>query len=73
MTIRFTRAQYDQLVEADRLLHDLIPVLDEWDGCGLDCSGFREIAADLSTKISRIRPRVEQHLYESGQLVRPHE
>lgn len=50
----FTRKHYDDLKAAQRTIHDVLPVMDKAEACGMECREFRDRAKYLSEMLSLI-------------------
>lgn len=37
------RAEYERLKEAERILHDLVPLMDAAERCNIDCAEYRQV------------------------------
>lgn len=48
---RFDKADYAELLQAERDLHDLLPEIDKAEECGIDCQARR---ADREAALERI-------------------
>lgn len=53
--IRMSKERYDELVKAERMLNDLLPVYDKLEECGVDCTGFRQINAERLPQIAAMK------------------
>lgn len=53
-TTVFNRAHYEMVKTAQRILHDLVPVFDKAEICGLECQQYRQYAQQLQTQLSSI-------------------
>jgi hypothetical protein len=51
----FNRNHYEQVLNAERKLHDLLPVLDKAENCGIDCGQFRDLHQYLSQQLSALK------------------
>lgn len=50
----FTRADFDALKRAQRILHDLAPTIDKAESCGVECEGYRAIAREIGDRLMMI-------------------
>lgn len=50
----FTLKDWEQLQEAKRILHDVLPEFDKAESCGNDCQNFREIHAEMLRRLAAI-------------------
>lgn len=50
----FTQEQLAANLKAQRMLHDLFPLLDKADKCGIPTDALRTIAAGLQTQLQAI-------------------
>lgn len=51
----FDRTDFDRLVTAERLLHDLLPKIDKAAACGIECDGYREIQKNALEMLATIK------------------
>jgi len=49
-----SRQDYHRILEAQRNLHDILPIIDSAENCGLPCDEFREVHRFLSEKFNAI-------------------
>lgn len=54
-TYRLTTVDYNKLLESERILHDLLPEMDNMEACGRDCTDRRAAVQDLLEKFSNIK------------------
>lgn len=47
----FQKRHFDSLKSAQRTLHDLLPLIDKAEGCGIECQEFRNVAEELSRRL----------------------
>lgn len=50
----FQRRHFEQLKLAQRQLHDLLPLIDKADKCGIECAEFRQIGQELGRRLETI-------------------
>lgn len=50
----FTKRDYDKLQEARRKIHDLLPMFDRAQNCGIDCDELRQAAEELRNRLESI-------------------
>lgn len=51
----YTRADYERLREAQRLINEVLPIIDKIENCGTACDAFREVCAELSGRLSQLQ------------------
>lgn len=51
----FTIQDRDRLHEAQRALHDVLPMLDKAGACGVDCGPYKEICEKLQKDLDAIK------------------
>jgi len=64
----FDHADFDRLKSAQRKLHDLQPLLDKAEKCGVECQQFRQLSAVISEQLTAI-----EREFMSGREVKPPE
>lgn len=57
MAITLSQERYSELLEAERLLHDVLPDLDKLEECGVDCQQARAAYQESMGKITAIKAR----------------
>jgi len=49
-----TAEQLDKLKRAQRDFHDILPVFDDAEKCGIDCTAFRALVADQQEVLTNL-------------------
>lgn len=62
--VTLDQSQVAELQQAQRILHDLLPEIDDLEACGIDCSGARVIRDQLSNETRELVARFSQ--FEPG-------
>jgi hypothetical protein len=50
-----TRAQYDELKKAERIVLDTLPMIDAAEQCGIECQQYRGMVQSLMEQMSAIQ------------------
>jgi len=50
-----TNEQYAKLLEAERVIHDVLPDLDKLEECGVECQAYREGLRQKQQQIEAIK------------------
>ncbi len=53
----FTKTDHTALKKAQRQLHDLLPMVDNADACGVECDAFRSVMDEISKQLAEIESR----------------
>ena len=51
----FTKKDLEEILQNERRIANLLPLLQKAENCGIDCSLYRDICATQSEKLRRIR------------------
>lgn len=54
-TSEWTLSDWNKLMDAKRILADLVGKMDKAEKCGVDCQGYREIHAHMSQAFDNIQ------------------
>lgn len=61
------QSQMDAVASAQRILHDLVPLIANLEQCGTDCSGFKDKVQEYYDTLQEIVKRFGPNgLYEQG-------
>ncbi len=60
----FSREQRAQLQSDLRELHDILPMIDDAEKCGVECSVFRDVVNELRTNLETIESKFMQRIRE---------
>ncbi len=55
--ITLTESEAEQLTQAERQIHDILPVLDDLESCGVECDQLRIRLQQDQESLSEIRKR----------------
>lgn len=53
--VRLSREAYQELLNAERRLHDMLPEYDKAEECGIECQYLREGTADILARIAKMK------------------
>ena len=51
----YSREQYDRILQAERIINDLLPVIDKLEACGEDCNNYRFASKQFFDKLALIK------------------
>lgn len=54
-----SRADYQAILEGERVLHDTLPLIESAEACGMECQAFREIYKFTQDKFAALK----QHFF----------
>ena len=60
----FSREQRASLQDDLRELHDLLPMIDDAEQCGVECSVFRDVVTELRKNLETIEAKIMQSVKE---------
>lgn len=53
----YTRADYDKLKDLQRKLHDLLPICDDAEACGVETAAWRGLIEETQRTLTEIESR----------------
>lgn len=54
-SVKMTVETFEKIQRIERELHDLLPVLDGMEECGIECQAYRSMIADWQNKLSKAK------------------
>jgi hypothetical protein len=54
-TVALQQEDYNDLLKAERALHDYLPEFDKAEECGIECQYLRESAKDMLERIAKFK------------------
>lgn len=57
MAIALTPLAYSELLESERLLHDVLPDIQKLEECGVECQQMRAAVQEALGKVSALKQR----------------
>lgn len=53
----FNKDDYHKLLDLERQVHDLLPLLTDAEACGFDCREYNELVGDIRQQLTEIKTR----------------